>query len=262
MKRRLSFFLACLASAALVSSAHAVIPPGWSTNLIGALAGFASSTQQTQAPPVLVYFTASWCGPCKMMARTTLTNETVLQTLAPLTRIAVDIDEQAALAERFEIRAVPTFLLLAPSGEPTATTTGYQDPETFVTWLTNGINEAKTAMARKAEVERKLTEIDQWLKGNDPDTWRRAATELAELCGDRNEVTSRSAVERLTVLAQRDPLLPLELLNHPRLAVRIHVANLLRKQLRDSFSIDPWSDALTRTNNVIQWREKLARGKR
>jgi len=175
--------------------------------------------------------------------------------------VAVDIDEQTSLAERYEIRAVPTFLLLSASGEPAATTTGYQDASTFVAWLTNGISAVNVAVARKAEVARKLAQVDQSLKGNDPDALRQATSVLAELCADRNEATSQQAVERLTALARRDPLFPLELLNHPRLAVRIQVANLLRKQLGDSFAVDPWSDALTRTNTVAQWREKLAPGK-
>src|SRR5688572_2876173 len=82
---------------------------GWGTNYHSALEE-AKGKQQ----PILVYFTASWCGPCKLMARTTLTNEAVLQTLSAVIHVALDIDEHPKLAEQYSVRAVPTFQILSP----------------------------------------------------------------------------------------------------------------------------------------------------
>jgi thioredoxin 1 len=234
---------------------RAAVPPGWSTNLAATLA---AAERSAPPQPLLVYFTASWCAPCQMMARTTLTNDTVRETLEGFKRVALDIDEHGPVAERYEIRAVPTFLILMPSGEPVVTTTGYQDAGTFVAWLTNGISEVTAALTRKTEVERKLAEVDEWLKGNDAATLRRAAGELAELCAERSEKIWKPALERLTALARRDPLYVLDLLNHPRLVVRIQTANLLRTQLGEGFAVDPWSNAGARTNAIAPWREKLA----
>src|SRR3569833_2225860 len=68
MKRfiRILFFIACL-----TLTSRAEIPVGWSTNT-NAISGNAGSKQ-----PVLVFFTASWCQPCKLMSRLTLTNDVV-----------------------------------------------------------------------------------------------------------------------------------------------------------------------------------------
>lgn len=59
---------------------------------------------------VLVQFTARWCMPCRML-------EPVLQQLAQsfagrVRVMSVDTDRQPELAQRFEVRTVPTLLLM------------------------------------------------------------------------------------------------------------------------------------------------------
>jgi thioredoxin 1 len=69
---------------------------------------FSSEALQSSSP-VLVYFWAEWCGPCKTIAP-------VLDELADeyedRVKIGkINIDEQPALATEYGIRAVPTLLL-------------------------------------------------------------------------------------------------------------------------------------------------------
>jgi thioredoxin 1 len=54
----------------------------------------------------IVRFTASWCGPCKMLAKTLEQIETDI----PIE--VVDIDEQPELATEFGIRGVPTLVMV------------------------------------------------------------------------------------------------------------------------------------------------------
>ncbi len=249
MKRFVTTFL-LLAGA---SCALGVPPGGWSTNYNSALEE-ARGRQQ----PLLVYFTASWCGPCKLMARTTLTNEAVLQTLSRVAHAVLDVDEQPKLAEQFGVRAVPTFQMLSPFGEPVATTTGFQDATKFLQWLTNGLNEVKEAAARQQQLAEKLAAADQSLREASPESLKKAAADLVDLCASLDGATQKTVHDRLATLAARDPALLLDGLNHPRLAARIHVANLLRTRLGDSFDVDPWSEAPAREKAVAEWRAKLS----
>src|SRR5690349_15645452 len=106
MKKRLfAIFLVVLIGCQTVP---ADIPPGWSTNASDVI----SSTSSNQ-PVALLYFTASWCGPCKLMARTTLVTPEAAGVLSNLNHVALDIDEHPDLASQYGVEAVPTLVMLS-----------------------------------------------------------------------------------------------------------------------------------------------------
>ena len=60
--------------------------------------------------PVLVDFSATWCQPCRAIAP--LVNQLAGEFEGRVKVTALDIDESPATAQKFQIRGVPTLLLI------------------------------------------------------------------------------------------------------------------------------------------------------
>ncbi|MBQ8889031.1 MAG: thioredoxin [Bacteroidaceae bacterium] len=69
-----------------------------------------SFKEQINSPkPVLVDFYAEWCGPCKMMKPILLDVAERMGDNASI--IAIDVDKEEELANRFRIQSVPTLII-------------------------------------------------------------------------------------------------------------------------------------------------------
>jgi thioredoxin 1 len=89
--------------------------------------------------PVLVHFFAEWCVPCRTVSRS-------LESLAPahLDRLrmgGLDVDASAATAERYEIRGLPT-LLLIEGGQVRERRVGLMAPEALRAFVEDRANGA------------------------------------------------------------------------------------------------------------------------
>lgn len=62
-----------------------------------------------QEKPVLVDFFAEWCGPCQTMSPILKEVKDILQDQVAILKI--DVDKNQAIATKFQVRGVPTFVL-------------------------------------------------------------------------------------------------------------------------------------------------------
>ena len=74
-----------------------------------------ASFAKLPAGTYLLDFTAKWCGPCKVM-------NPVLDKLADAYKgrveiVAIDVDDEPALAQRFDVRSMPTCVIMRDGRE-------------------------------------------------------------------------------------------------------------------------------------------------
>jgi thioredoxin 1 len=84
------------------------------------------------AQPVLVDFTAVWCGPCKML-------DPIVKQLADdwagkVKVVALDVDDSPNLTMDYQVMGVPT-LLLFKGGQPVERLSGYQPKDRILAKL-------------------------------------------------------------------------------------------------------------------------------
>ncbi|MBE6547377.1 MAG: thioredoxin [Ruminococcaceae bacterium] len=81
--------------------------------------------------PVLIDFYATWCGPCKMMAPIV---EEIANTRDDVVVCKVDVDEEGAIANAYDIHSIPTLVLLK-DGKLADKAVGYRPLEAVLEML-------------------------------------------------------------------------------------------------------------------------------
>jgi len=108
----------------------------WRTDLPGAKAASLKAGK-----PILLVFSATWCGPCKAMERDTYPNPGVQAVISKMVCVHLDIDKNVAEAQAFQVNSIPRILLLpAGGGPPLMDSTGYQGPEDFLSSLGDALH--------------------------------------------------------------------------------------------------------------------------
>ena len=96
---------------------------------------------EAEGQPVILYFSADWCIPCRKLSATTFRDQGVLARLDALEVIPIEADltwrggEADELRERFSISGVPTLVSLR-GGEEVGRLVGYVSPQEFLEALT------------------------------------------------------------------------------------------------------------------------------
>jgi thiol:disulfide interchange protein len=85
--------------------------------------------------PVLLYFTATWCGPCQEMARDTWPRPEVAAALESVIPVKVDVDEHPDVAQSFDVAGIPRLQLLNPDGALGATREGFATADELIAFL-------------------------------------------------------------------------------------------------------------------------------
>ncbi|MBD3381158.1 MAG: thioredoxin fold domain-containing protein [candidate division Zixibacteria bacterium] len=108
---------------------------------------------------VAVFFETTWCGYCKKMHKTTLTDERIISMLnEDFVAVQVDGDRQKNLVRDYGVRGYPSTWFLKPDASKIAPAPGYWPTEDFY-WLLRYIKDSAYEKEQfKAYVDRKKKE--------------------------------------------------------------------------------------------------------
>lgn len=131
--------------------------------------------------PLLLHFSAEWCGPCQRMQREVLNAPVVLRQIGQrFVAVRIDSDAHPELVKRFAIHALPSDLFVAPDGRVLARQEGYQNRDVYV--------------ARLARIDAQFTRMQKLLVAADSPTERRQTPDTAATPAGRKAPAHEDAV--------------------------------------------------------------------
>lgn len=218
-------------------------------------------------PLQLLYFTASWCGPCQLMKSQTWPSPKVKAALNHYSFRTIDIDQEPKIAEQWSVRAMPTYILADPSGQQELTRmTGFMDADRMAVWLSDFHETAYATL--EAQRATKLAFQQQWAQ-LDPlfnetisaATLAQANQALFSLLAVREGLDSESSTDlehALNTLAQTYPERLLDGFLHEDLQVRAKIARALRS---DGLDLNPWDTLEQRTRALEAYKQSIQNSK-
>jgi len=107
--------------------------------------------------PLVVHFSAPWCGPCKVMERETLNSPTVLQVFGrDVIGVKLDFDRDRGLADAFRVKSIPTDVVVAPDGKILGRRSGKQKPGPYTAALQHWGNQFERLPTQPPSAEQEL----------------------------------------------------------------------------------------------------------
>lgn len=95
-----------------------------------------------EGKPVFLYMSAAWCTICRRVERDSFSDPEVVSSLGSFVPVAVDIDQYPWVGRRYNVAAVPAFLVLDGRGQIRSFAFGFQEPDAIITMLNSAASEA------------------------------------------------------------------------------------------------------------------------
>ncbi|MBF8249206.1 MAG: putative thioredoxin [Bacteroidetes bacterium] len=99
----------------------------------------AQTSARESNKPVFLDIYAEWCPPCKQMERFVFPDDSVQDLLTrKFTLAKVNLDDPVwgdSVKKRFQVRAIPTYIVLAPNGREIKRHVGFFEKSAFIKWL-------------------------------------------------------------------------------------------------------------------------------
>lgn len=222
----------------------------------GLAQAFANGVANEQV--TVLVFSAEWCGPCKKLHRSVLTDPAVRRAGAKMSWAKIDIDKNPTIAAMYGVRAVPTMILLNTRGEPLQTLGGLPSVQRLAGVLEDHADKATEPGTARGKYEQLLELVDE---ANDTDAGYDVPSDTVMQIIDLIAVPDPIGVEetrhRLVAMGPSAWRALVDALEHRKLAVRAAAYDILKETTGKVIAFDPFLDADKRAPQVKAWRDWL-----
>lgn len=88
--------------------------------------------------PIMLVFGAEWCGYCKKLEKTTLSNPQLAKYINnTFVSVHIDVDEEEKIAEILEVKSLPCTIILSPNADLLGRLEGFMKPAPMFEKLTS-----------------------------------------------------------------------------------------------------------------------------
>lgn len=225
------------ASAKVLSRVSSGDTLSWTTDVEKALA-----VAGTEYQPVIVVFSMPDCPWCKRLDREVLQDSLIMERLQPFVRVKVDILEDRSTAQRYGVRGVPAIRFLSSNGRISASFDGYVPAGKMEATLTGLIN-AEYLRTSDAEFVALLQALE-----SDTVTAEQWPEIMLSLGDTKKRKPLEEAISALEVFPRTAFV---EMLNDPRLSVRLGALEILEERSTDTDGFDPWAPDSTESQGAL-----------
>ena len=94
---------------------------------------------QQQNKPILIAFSAVWCGYCQKMKKSTYPDSDVIAAADAFIPLMIDTDKNPGVAVKYQVSGIPHYIILSPDGKQIDSFVGFLEPNAFVAKLQSAL---------------------------------------------------------------------------------------------------------------------------